>query len=550
MRTEKSSGGRRLVTFLGTGPEGGYSEVIYCWNTKEGAEKKQSSFVARALVDWVKREPVRPITEMLVLGTDKSFEINGSKLDSAMAEVGLKPKRVLVPSGASPEELWELFEVTKEALRFPGGEVLMDITHGFRTQPFFAAAVLFFLRAVDDDMSPCEVVYGADANKTEDGTKIFEIWELTSFVELVDWALGLQMFLKTGRADEIAASTKELGRSLQKNWYLNGKQGDKPELEILGKVLDKFSADFQTVRTGALLLGNKGGEATARTLLSAVKGVEKQVKLSCPPMADVLPQISSMIEGLQTDDLQSDDGHRALVHLAKLYIQLGRYSEASTTLREAWVTRYSVPAAGVPGLPEYDAQARTSAERRWLSIQEDEAKDVSNYRNTLAHGGYSGNPTSSSKIKKGLERLIGILEEKGGEVSPAQEIPSSEAIFINLSNHPSADWPDAQKEAAIAMAPNLQDVTFPDVDPAATGESIMKLAKTITKELPEHATYAMVMGEHSLIVPLVLGLKSRGIRCYAATTQRDVKEVDGIKQSRYEFVAFREYMAEPPNEED
>jgi hypothetical protein len=96
-------------------------------------------------------------------------------------------------------------------------------------------------------------------------------------------------------------------------------------------------------------------------------------------------------------------------------------------------------------------------------------------------------------------------------------------LLVNLSNHPSADWSDAQKKAALKLAPNIRDLTFPAVSPEADTEEINALADELVERLRTEmpgATHAMVQGEFTLAHALVRRLQQTGVVCVAATTRR------------------------------
>jgi hypothetical protein len=113
-------------------------------------------------------------------------------------------------------------------------------------------------------------------------------------------------------------------------------------------------------------------------------------------------------------------------------------------------------------------------------------------------------------------------------------------VFVNLSNHPSTQWTDAQRGAALALAGEIGDLPFPEVPPDAP--DVGYLVAPLLADIPAEATHTMVMGEHTLTVALVRALQARGIVCVAATSRRDVRvDSSGLKTVRFEFVAFREY---------
>jgi len=198
---------RRLLSFLGTGR---YEPVTY---ELDGRTAGTTPFVARALAELVAPR------EIVILTTEAAERKHGTELRRALGETGFpEPCFVRVPEGRSRDELAELFRILCRELRgeLDGrqGHLVLDITHGFRAQPFFAASVLAFTRAVDDPPPEVRVVYGAFEQRSGDGKA--PIWDLTYLVEVLDWAQALRLFLRTGRATEAACATERLGRELRR----------------------------------------------------------------------------------------------------------------------------------------------------------------------------------------------------------------------------------------------------------------------------------------------------------------------------------------------
>ena len=128
---------RTLITFLGTGE---YSETVYQW---PGLGEHSTAHVAAALGKlW-------EANHVVVLATQLAEDSNGASLRESCALASLpNPVLLRLPDGRSEEELWAQFQVIRQAIAdASAGEVLIDITHGFRAQPFFAGGVLSLLRA-------------------------------------------------------------------------------------------------------------------------------------------------------------------------------------------------------------------------------------------------------------------------------------------------------------------------------------------------------------------------------------------------------------------
>lgn len=121
-------------------------------------------------------------------------------------------------------------------------------------------------------------------------------------------------------------------------------------------------------------------------------------------------------------------------------------------------------------------------------------------------------------------------------------------MLINLSNHPSEHWNEAQKQAAVRYGQTV-DLTFPHIDPEAGTDAVKQLAEQyevkIRRLLIEKSTghFAIhLMGELTFCFALIARLQKAGITCLASTTRREtVDNADGTKTTKFEFVRFREY---------
>ena len=118
-------------------------------------------------------------------------------------------------------------------------------------------------------------------------------------------------------------------------------------------------------------------------------------------------------------------------------------------------------------------------------------------------------------------------------------------MFINLSNHPSANWSAEQRNTAELLYGEIFDLPFPVVDPSGDEGYIASLADEYCRKILDLSDGMPVtvhlMGEMTLTYSIVAALCQLGVRCVASTTERIVTEVDGKKVSEFHFVQFREY---------
>lgn len=524
----------RLISFLGRQK---YDPVHYRFGSPDSNN-------VSSLTPWVPRavaETVGRPDEIVVVTTREAWEFrpngevksNGIRLAESLVSADLpSPNHELVRE----EDQWTQFQVLKNLMRSPATEVYLDISYGFRSLPFFAAAVTAFVRAVDDKPPKIRIFYGAYEARDRE-SNIAPLWELTEFVALLDWAQALRMFLRTGRAQEAADATTRLGRELAKAWVEGGKQGARPDIDNLGRALARFGADLETLRTGDLLVDRGGRRSSAGELYAAAQRAKAQVVLHIPPLGDVLDRLLSMVEPFseQRADLSGDQGRKAVVALAQLYLDLGRYLEAVATVREGWVNLYARKAELDPGGEKFDLGERKAAETRAHECDE-VYREVTDRRNDLLHAQYRSR--SSAQDADGVKRTVEGLVQKLKIVSCT---PRGN-VFANVSNHRKELWDETQTQAALALAEHIEDVPFPAVPPDADEKAIEALADECLSRIPPATSHALVQGEFTLTVALVRRLQARGITCLAATTERQVEEADsGRKTSLFRFNRFREY---------
>jgi CRISPR-associated protein Csx16 len=480
-------------------------------------------------------ELLRP-SEIVVLATEdaESDHAQGLK-DELHAGNQPEPRFERIPAGRREGELWQQFNVIKEVLRGSNGPVALDITHGFRSQPFFAAAVAVFVHAIDETPPELRVFYGAyDPRYPELGAPILE---LSEFVALLDWSRALAMFLRTGRAEEAAA--------------LTGKPGSKSEpLRKLSEAMKAFSLDLQTLRTGNLLIEKNGNQSSAIRLLGAVQAAKNAASGHLPPLAEVLDDVVKMVEPLAShqQDLSGADGHKAVSALAHLYLKIGRYLEAAVTIREGRINKFASGKALRPGARDFSKNQRSKAEEGAAkSNSNSETKEIKAIRNDMSHAQYVKSPKSASEIISAVERAVSVFSEDRPSQQHTECVSASDqhgACFVNLSNHPSAKWDETQTKAAREFAERIEDIAFPAVPPDADEKAIEALAEECVAQVPPETSHALVQGEFTLTVELVRRLQARGITCLAATSKRNVEEgCNGRRVSTFTFVRFRAYPA-------
>lgn len=115
-------------------------------------------------------------------------------------------------------------------------------------------------------------------------------------------------------------------------------------------------------------------------------------------------------------------------------------------------------------------------------------------------------------------------------------------MLLNLTNHPSKDWSERQKKAAIEFYGSIHDLFFPQIDPDIDDNDLDIIVDKYTEKVLQLKPSAVhIMGEMTFTFKMVERLKNLGIECLASTTVRRVYEIDNMKVPSFEFVRFRKY---------
>ncbi|SES91608.1 CRISPR-associated protein Csx16 [Oceanicella actignis] len=413
----------RLVTFLGTGQ---YSATTYFL----GDRIAESRFVAQALARLLDCERV------IVLATSEAEKANGEALGEALEQDGRVVCMRRIPSGRSEAELREQFRIMRDTLSEDAQTPLViDITHGFRAQPFFAGAGLAVLSAAGRLPRDMRIVYGAFEAKADN---MAPIWDLSPFVEMMHFAQAAATFKRTGDARPLAEALEAERRRIAQR----ARRGEREYARSrLVNPLRRFAADLAATRMAALLVGvernGKFEEPSAQALHKALRAWAEECDRDHPALVPLINDLLEMTQDLivpepaaREQGLAAPQARRASSALAQLYRRFGRLMEAAAVAREEIVSRVAAtPEAIRAGRADFDREARERAER--AAAEASGIRGLWSWRNDLLHAGMRGNPEPGEKLAANVKTLVDKIAEP----------PRT----IIVTRHPGAvDWLRAQ----------------------------------------------------------------------------------------------------------
>jgi len=397
-----------VVTFLGTG---NYQPATYLWHDGAQEHRYETHLFPIALDAWLRPE------RLLVLLTPEAQR--SPHWSTLRAQLGERAQPVPIPPGKSEAELWDLFEQLAAAVP-NGAELVLDVTHSYRTLPLFAAVAALLLRHLRQ-VTVARVLYGAfEARDPATGTA--PVFDLTPLIDLADWLSGVEALRRSGDGRLLAARLRLTQAAARRR----GGEELPSRLKKVADELDTFSA--------ALWL-NRPREA-----LAAAHELQRQLAQAAPELARWAPPFALLADAVAAElapiacaepDRLDAEQLRAQLALVEYASDKGLVLQAVTMAREWLVSWYLWTA-----YPELHAhwisrEARNQAEEALNEFaralregsglaaqlpqrQIGERWDrLAQLRNDLAHCGMRQNALSLAKIRQragellaGLHRLL------------------------------------------------------------------------------------------------------------------------------------------------
>ena len=474
---------------------------------------------------------------------------------------------VEVNGESEPEAIWETFETVYACIQ-PNDEVYLDITHSWRYLPMLGMTLLNYAKVLKN-IQVKAIYYGAfeqlgtsfEVKKMPMDQRPVPILNLVSFSELQDWTIAADDFVQDGNPtrlthysqrefDKVSFNTEEEKRVLN-------------NLKDIASHLTNLTPQITTNR------GRKIWDYDYQALQESLSDFSVE-KSFLKPLNGVVSHIQKKVAGF------SALGNFQWMEAVRWCIQHGLIQQGITQLQEgliSWLCLYfgrkdwaeeayfdiyqnqkgrSLISSAlhfiVKPRPEEEWKGQVALHKDYTyRIMEDPLAQVlsedfrrlSLVRNDINHGGYTNN-TKALKFEQVLKETFEAFETALEPFIPKGSIKTG---LLNLSNHPSERWSEAQKSTAIEQYEAITDLPFPNIDPGLSNSELDELVNEyFDKVMATQPTAVHLMGEMTFTHALVQKLKAAGIPCVASTSQRLSEELpDGTKQVRFQFVQFRAY---------
>jgi len=409
----------KALSFLGVSA---YQTVTYYWKDGEGERRCQTHLFPEALARIFEPEKLL----VLVTPTARNYKLPNRErayLDTLVERLGDLVEPVDIPEGKSEGELWEIFARCAEVVG-EGEEILLDVTHAFRSLPLIVFAVAAYLRRTKG-VTIRHIVYGAyEAREPfrippepEDRTPIFD---LTPLLDLLDWLSGAEAFMRRNDAALLAERLEQTHRRFRKE----GPREELPEkLQKIGGKLRSLSRSLHLSRPREVMLHSND-------LIPMLEDVTLEAQRWAKPFAVILDQIRGEVKALahdEPDHLDEENLHRQLA-LIEHYERKGLILQAVTLAREwmvswvilqrgekdRWLDRNYRESEVEKALGAAAAQIRGRKEEvspwfKGLPKSREAAKfwnQITDLRNNLAHCGMKSNAPQVNRIERQVQKIV------------------------------------------------------------------------------------------------------------------------------------------------
>lgn len=554
-----------FISFLGTG---NYHECVYYDSQKQ---YRPTHFIQCATLEKIGAQQWEETDAVRIFATKKAKEQNWNEvlegkdyagLSKQISDLGLKAdiQCVSICDGKNETEMWDLFETVFSQIE-EGDLLYVDLTHAFRYQPMLMLVLTNYAKFLKN-IKVMHISYGnyeAGLTTAIDGKDLTlaPIVNLLQLSQLQDWTTAAADFLQNGYVDKMSELASNSIRLLQKD--VSTRSDDNRKLASFVGELKTLVEERQTCRG----LDISSGATQQKLMEEAGKLGEVVIK----PLEPILEKVSQALpkpEGSLNNCLDA----------AQWCYDNHLYQQSATILQEGVVTyfseRHGIAIANEEerGLVNsaFNIKAYALPQSEWdvKPAQIDKVKEllgdivlsqpsvycafsnITEIRNDYNHAGFRSkrDPQSPANIKKNISKALQLFRDCLTDDYEAKA--EARRVFVNLSNHPSVDWSEEQKKAALVYG-GIIDVPFPSVPSSCSDKAMQKLADKAVGAVgkaayPAREVTVHVMGEMTLTYRIVNKLKARGIRCLASTSDRVANDLgNGEKISQFHFVEFREY---------
>lgn len=221
----------------------------------------------------------------------KKYDLKNTGLKSVMKDLNLsgRVETHSIKEGYSTTDIWTIFEEVFDVIQ-EGDEIILDITHGFRSLPMLAMVLSNYAKTLKNaDLKM--VLYGAFEKlgpapvvlDMEESKRNAPILNLTALSDIQDWTAATKNFVENGISNDLGLVIEKAKRLAPND------ENFKEELEDLKINLNLFTSNLKLNRGKEILEGDYYTNIQASISLLRFKTSEY------PPLSKILDQIDQKV---------------------------------------------------------------------------------------------------------------------------------------------------------------------------------------------------------------------------------------------------------------
>jgi CRISPR-associated Csx2 family protein len=493
--------------------------------------------------------------------TQRPIENEGLRSRLSKIEGDCNVVDVDIKDGINSEQILQNFSIIFNRLK-EGDDLYFDLTHGFRYLPMLILVLGKYAELLKN-VNVKHISYGNFEMK-DASTGVAPVIDLMALSSLQDWTQAASSYLKHGNANQLVGLNSQTLDPLLRNQETRSKNA--VDLKSLTDNLLKVVEERRTCR-GLDIVKSK----SVKYLLAAISSIGDN---------DDIKPLTPLIQKIK-DSLSVFDPHSNVMNVfraGRWCYDNGLYQQAITLYYENMLTyicdkcNIKINNEGLRETVKYSLQDKKTGLKDkpdFRSFSKDKklfdalinnpyvltlAEVFNKYvdtRNDMEHSDMRANSYSYTTITQNIKSFMDEVDAaiQKAELIHIDSVATNEEVnlphmLINLTNHPFAQWDDAQKQASRVYGDCI-DLPFPCVEPQDGKDKIEALAKEYLNKIFQIGQGSIVtvhiMGEFNFCYSLINKLIENNIHCIASCTNRDVREVNGVKQSTFKFVRFRDY---------
>lgn len=398
-----------LLAGLGTSK---YQEVPYLF----GDHQIKSRFFSSALAQHFK-----PDLTLIMLTAEAKDHDNWKNeetgLEAELKKLNITYQPIDILTGKDEDELWAIFDAIARAIPV-GSQVYLDVTHAFRTLGIIFLGCLVYLRTTKQ-VCVEGIYYGAfEAGKDQEPRPVFD---LTTFLSLMDWSYAVQAFDKTGDVSLLGSLLRERQAQL---YTTTSEKSDLPrKLTAVGNKLQNQAKALDLVRPDEIM---QISDLLVLEIEKAANDIPKWAK----PFTVVLDRISTQAQTFalaKPREANINEHIKRQLALCRWYCTHGRFLAASVLQRELLLTWFMRQQEKYSAEQIFDLDTRLEVEKtlnrlerelrelKGITLAEVNVFDVwhriTDARNDISHVGMRKDFMSVEKLQKHVANIQDQLEK-------------------------------------------------------------------------------------------------------------------------------------------